>query len=72
VWLGQVALGGVLARLGRDKDAETQLGSAAQTIETILARLITPRLRESFLGAEPVQAVYRALGRRPPASASSS
>ena len=49
VWLGKAALGKVLARLGRDKEAEAQLTQATQTIEAIAANLHTPRLRHSFL-----------------------
>jgi class 3 adenylate cyclase/tetratricopeptide (TPR) repeat protein len=65
-WAGHAALGNVLARLGRDEDAETQLTAAARTIESIAANLVTPRLRQSFLGAEPVARVFRTLGRTPP------
>ena len=66
VWLGQAALGKVLARLGRDKEAEAQLTQATQTIEAIAANLHTPRLHHSFLSAAPVLDIYAALGHRPP------
>jgi hypothetical protein len=66
VWLGQAALGKVLARLCRDREAEAQLTQATQTIEAIAANLQTPRLRHSFLSAAPVLDVYIALGHRPP------
>ena len=66
VWLGQAALGKVLARLGRDKEAEAQFTQATQTIEAIAANLQTPRLHHSFLNAVPVLEVYAALGHRPP------
>src|SRR5215831_8945877 len=66
LWMGKAALGKVLARLGRDKDAAAQVASAAHTIEGIAAKLATPRLRRSFLTAGPVVEVYRALGQRPP------
>jgi tetratricopeptide (TPR) repeat protein len=66
VWAGKAALGGVFARLGRDKDAEESFADAGQTIETIAGKLTTPSLRLSFLRAEPVIDVYRTLGRRPP------
>ena len=66
VWLGQAALGKVLARLGRDQEAEAQLTQATQTIATMAATLHTPRLRHSFLRAPPVLEVYAALGHRPP------
>src|SRR5262249_10647323 len=68
-WAGHAALGHVLTRCGRDTEAETQLTGAAQTIEAIAAKLVTPRLRQSFLGAEPVARVFRTLGRTPPPSA---
>jgi hypothetical protein len=67
VWLGRAVFGRVLARLGRDRDAEAQLTQAAETIEGIAGRLTTVSLRRSFLGAEPVLEVYRALARRLPA-----
>jgi tetratricopeptide (TPR) repeat protein len=67
-WIGHAALGDVLTRLGRDKDAETQLAAAANAIESIAAKLVTPRLRQRFLGAEPVVRVYQTLGRTPPGS----
>ena len=66
IWLGKAALGKVLGRIGRDKQAEAQLSGAIQAIEGIFAKLQTPRLRHSFMTAEPVQEVYRTLGRRPP------
>jgi hypothetical protein len=66
VWLGQAALGKVLARLGQDKEAETQFAQAAQVIEAIAVHLQTPRLRQSFLSAAPVLEVYAGLGHRPP------
>ena len=66
VWMGQAALGKVLTRLGRDQEAEARFIAAARTLEAIADKLRTPSLRRSFLGAEPVLAVYRTLGRRPP------
>jgi hypothetical protein len=70
VWLGRAALGRVLDRLGRDRDAGAQLAQAADTIAGIAETLTTASLRWSFLGAEPVVEVYRARNRRPPASGS--
>ena len=67
-WIGQAALGQVLTRLGRDREAEAQLTAAAQTIESIAAKLVTPQLRRSLLGAEPVADVFRTLGRTLPRS----
>jgi tetratricopeptide (TPR) repeat protein len=66
VWLGKAALAGVLARAGHDAQAEVTYAEAAQVIEAIAWGLTIPGLRRSLLGAEPVLAVYRALGRRPP------
>jgi len=66
VWVGKADLGEALARLGRDREAEARFAEAAGAIEAIAAKLTTPRLRRSFLGAEPVLEVYRRLGRRPP------
>src|SRR5207245_5087181 len=67
-WIGQAALGRALTRLGRDTEAEAQLTAAAQTIELIATKLVTPPLRRSFLAAGPVAHVFRALGRTPPGS----
>ena len=66
IWLGQAALGKVLARLGREQDAEARFIQVAQTIEAIADKLQTPRLRHSLLGAEAVVDIYRRLGHRPP------
>ena len=65
-WLGGVALGKVLLKLGQDKDAEAQFVGAAHTIEAIAQKLTTPALRHSFLTAIPVLEVYRLLGQPPP------
>jgi len=65
-WLGHAALGSVLARLGRDNDAERHLTEAVRTVESIAANLVTPAMRRSFLAAEPVARVFRALGRTAP------
>jgi tetratricopeptide (TPR) repeat protein len=65
VWLGYAALGKVLARLGRDHEAETAYGQAIQTIKAITAALWTPGVRHTFLSAAPVLEVYAALGHRP-------
>jgi hypothetical protein len=55
-----------LARLGREKNAEAHFIQAIHTIEAIADKLTTPRLRRSFLAAEPVVDLYRTLGQRPP------
>jgi tetratricopeptide (TPR) repeat protein len=66
LWIGEASLARTLVRLQRDKDAEASFVRAAQTIDSIAAKLTTPGLRRSFLNAEPVVDVYRSLGRRPP------
>ena len=65
-WIGHAALGQVLTRLGQDREAEAQLIAAADTIESIATNLVTPHLRQSFLGASRVADVFQALGRRAP------
>ena len=65
-YLGRAALGSVLARLGQDREAEAQLSGAAQSLERVLGKLCTPRLRQSVLTDERVRGLYRALGRRLP------
>ena len=67
-WIGHAALGDMLTRLGRDREAEGQLGAAAETIELIATKLVTPHLRRSFLAAEPVARVFQTLGRTAPRS----
>ena len=67
-WIGHAALGRVLTRLGRDREAEEQLTAAARTIESIAAKLTTPRMRQHFLAAEPVTLVFQTLGRDAPGS----
>jgi tetratricopeptide (TPR) repeat protein len=66
VWLGQAALGKVLVSFGKEKEAEEHFTQAIHTIETIAAKLLTPRLRRSFLNAAPILEVYEILGRQPP------
>jgi class 3 adenylate cyclase/tetratricopeptide (TPR) repeat protein len=65
-WIAQAALGRTFYRLGRDEAAEAAYDQAARIIDALVATLTTPRLRHSFLAAEPVLEVYRALGRRSP------
>ena len=60
--MGSAALGKVLARLGRDREAETAYDQAVQTLETIAANLETPHLRRTLCNAAPVLEVYAALG----------
>ena len=67
-WIGHATLGDVLARLGRDHEAEAQLNAAAHTIESIAGKLVTARLRQGFLTAEPVTRVFQILGRAAPGS----
>ena len=63
-WIGHAALGRVFTRLGQDREAEAQLTAAADMIESMAAKLVTPRLRQSFLAAPPVADVFQTLGRR--------
>ena len=62
-WIGHAALGHVFTRLGQDREAEAQLTAAADTIESIATKLVTPHLRRSFLAAKPVADVFQTLGR---------
>ena len=66
VWMTGAALGGVLARLGRDREAEASLLQAAETIEAIASKLTTPALQRPFVTSEPVAKIFRALGRPAP------
>jgi tetratricopeptide (TPR) repeat protein len=66
IWMGTLALGKLLMRLGRDKEAEVAFNSAAATIESIAAALKTDVLIRSFLAAPPVLEAFQVLGRRPP------
>jgi len=65
-WIGHATLGYVLTRLGREGEAEAQLTAAARMIESIAAKLVTPRMRQRFLAAEPVALVFQTLGRSAP------
>ncbi len=65
-WIGALALGKLLMRLGRDKEAEVAFNTAAATIESIATALKTNVLIRSFLAAPPVLEAFQALGRRPP------
>ena len=64
--MGSAALGKVLVRLGKDKEAENAYTTAAGTIEAIAAALKDTKLIQTFLNAAPVLEVFRQLGRRPP------
>jgi class 3 adenylate cyclase/tetratricopeptide (TPR) repeat protein len=66
LWFARAALGRVLAQLRRDKEAESNFVKALSAIETIASNVTVPRLRRSFLDAEPVRDVYKVLGRRTP------
>jgi tetratricopeptide (TPR) repeat protein len=65
-WMGALALGKLLMRLGKDKEAEVALNTAAATIESIAAALKTDVLVRSFLAAPPVLEAFQLLGRQPP------
>jgi hypothetical protein len=64
--MGALALGKLLTRLGRDKEAEVAFNTAAAAIESISAALKTEVLVRSFLAAPPVLEAFQVLGRRPP------
>jgi len=66
VWMESAALGKVLAQLGRDREAAATFVQAADAIGVIAGKLVTPRLRRTFVGADAVRDVYRAAGRRAP------
>jgi class 3 adenylate cyclase/tetratricopeptide (TPR) repeat protein len=66
IWMGALALGNALLRLGRDKEAEVAFSTAAGTIESIATALQTDVLISGFLAAPPVIEVFKVLGRRPP------
>ena len=65
IWMGSLALGKTLVRLGQDKEAEGAFGASAETIESIAAALNTDSLIESFLSAPPVREAFQILGRSP-------
>ena len=65
VWMGSFALGKLLVRLGKDKEAEDAFKVATGTIESIAAALKTDALIRCFLAAAPVLEVFRVLGRQP-------
>jgi tetratricopeptide (TPR) repeat protein len=65
-WLGALALGKLLMRLGKDKEAEHAFTGAAETIESVASALKTEPLIRSFATAPRVIEVFRALGRIPP------
>jgi tetratricopeptide (TPR) repeat protein len=66
LWRCLAALGRVRVERGDDAGAEEAYRRAAQVIESIASGLAQPPLRHSFLSAEPVGEVYRALGRSLP------
>jgi class 3 adenylate cyclase/tetratricopeptide (TPR) repeat protein len=65
IWMGSLALGKMLMRLGKDKDAEASFRTAAATIESILGALKTDSLIRSFISAQPVFEVFQTLNRQP-------
>jgi class 3 adenylate cyclase/tetratricopeptide (TPR) repeat protein len=64
-WRAGADLADVLLELGKDDEAETMLEGAAGVIGSIAGKLSDKNLQQRFLEAEPVVAVYRALGQRP-------
>ena len=65
-WMGALALGNLLIKLGKDREAEHAFNTAARTIESIASAIKTEALIRSFLAAPPVVEVFRVLGRMPP------
>jgi predicted ATPase/class 3 adenylate cyclase len=68
LWRCLAALGRVRARRGDDGGAEQAYRRAREVIESIAVGLGQPRLRRSFLGADPIREVYRALGSAVPSA----
>jgi tetratricopeptide (TPR) repeat protein len=66
IWIARSAVGRVLGKLGRDNEVEAQFVKAADAIEAVASKLKTRALSRSLLSAEPVRAVYKALGRQVP------
>ena len=66
VWLARSALGKVLLKLGRDREAEEQLMNALRSLEAITNNLHTPGLKKALLASQPVAELYSALGSRLP------
>jgi hypothetical protein len=64
-WMGALALGKLLTRLGRDKEAEVAFNTAATAIESISAAFKTGVLVRSILAAPLVLEAFQVLGRRP-------
>ncbi len=64
-WMGALALGKLLIRLGKDREAEVAFNTAAVSIESIAGALKTDILIRSFLAAPSVIEVFQVLGRRP-------
>jgi hypothetical protein len=64
--MGNLALGKLLTRLGKDKDAEDAFNTACATIESIAAALKTDVFVRSFLAAPPVLEAFKVPGRQPP------
>jgi class 3 adenylate cyclase/tetratricopeptide (TPR) repeat protein len=66
LWRCLATLGRIRAQHGDDAGAEAAYRRCAEVIESIAGGLGQSRLRRSFLDAEPVGEVYRALGRARP------
>jgi tetratricopeptide (TPR) repeat protein len=60
-WMGALALGKLLTRLGKDKEAEVAFNSAAATIESIAAALKTTQKHLKFPRARRTAGEARAL-----------
>jgi tetratricopeptide (TPR) repeat protein len=66
VWIARYALGQVLLKLNKDREAEEQFMSALRTLENIANKLHTPGFKKTLLASQPVTELYSALGRKPP------
>jgi tetratricopeptide (TPR) repeat protein len=66
IWMGTLAVGKLLTRVGKDKEAEVAFNTACATIESIAAGLKTDVLVRSFIAAPPVLEAFKVLGRQPP------
>ena len=63
-----LALGKLLTRLGKDKEAEVAFDTACATIESIAEALKTDAFVRTFLNAPPVLEAFEVLSLTPPIS----
>jgi tetratricopeptide (TPR) repeat protein len=65
-WTARCALGQVLVKMGKEREAEEQFTRALHTLEAITNELHTPGFKRTLLASRPVAELYSALGRKPP------